>query len=130
MENPIFDLKDETNIFKSMMKPERANSSVSKEGGTSNEQVLPPLSSHFVELAGRIKGSMAAMKTYAFFSRDKFKDIELGEYFYKVVSEDIEKTVSLLNCFCDYLYFNTPVKKLNTVHSLIEEGLNKHRREM
>src|SRR4030042_2425567 len=73
---------------------------------------------------------MAAMKTYAFFSRDKFKDIELGEYFYKVVSEDIEKTVSLLNCFCAYLYFNTPVKKLNTVHSLIEEGLNKHRREM
>jgi len=48
-----------------------------------------------------MKGSLAAMQSFAFLSRDKFKDAELGEHFYKIISEDVEKTLSLLNCYCD-----------------------------
>jgi nitrogen-specific signal transduction histidine kinase len=63
------------------------------------------------------------MKTFAFLSKDKFSDAELGEDFYQIVSEDIEKTISLLNCFQDYINFNTPMKKMNTVNNVIEEIL-------
>ena len=66
---------------------------------------------------------MAAMKTLAFYSRENFKDRELGEYFYRVVTEDIEKTISLLDCFYEYLNLNNPVRKVNTINTVLEEIL-------
>lgn len=83
-----------------------------------------------LELIDRTRGSLAAMKTLAFYSRENFRDAELGDYFYRVVSEDIEKTISLLDCFCDYININTPVKKADTVHTLLEEVLRENRDEL
>jgi hypothetical protein len=58
--------------------------------------------------------------------RDNSKDKELGEHFYKIVNADIEKTISLLNCFNDYVNFSTPMIKSGTVNTLVEGLINKH----
>jgi hypothetical protein len=80
----------------------------------------------FLELIKQVKGSLSAMMTLAFFSRDKFKDAELGQHFYEVVSEDLEKTISLLNCYRNYITLKQTVRRANTVHTLIEHLINEH----
>jgi hypothetical protein len=89
-------------------------------------QVEVPQDSVFTELIKQVKGSLSAMMTLAFFSKDKFKDAELGQHFYEIVSEDLEKTISLLNCYRNYITLNQTVKRANTVHTLIEHVMNEH----
>jgi nitrogen-specific signal transduction histidine kinase len=91
-----------------------------------NSNYAQPL---FLELTDRVRGSMAAMKTLAFYSRENFKDRELGEYFYRVVTEDIEKTISLLDCFYEYLSLNNPVRKENTINIMLGEILKEKQSE-
>ena len=66
------------------------------------------------------------MKAFAFLSKDKFVDAEMGDYFYRIVTGEIEKTVSLLDIFQDYVSINTPIKKTNTVNVMIEQILRKY----
>lgn len=111
-----------------------SNPSSTKPGSEKVEAFPSMLNSNsllllLLELIDRIRGSLAAMKTLAFYSRDNFKDAELGDYFYRVVSEDIEKTISLIDCFCDYINVNTPVRKTGTIHNLIEEVFRTHQNE-
>ena len=89
-------------------------------------QVEVPQGSFFVELIKQVKGSLSAMMTLAFFSRDKFKDAELGQHFYEIVSEDLEKTISLLNCYRNYITLEQTDKRGNTVRTLIERVINEH----
>ncbi len=88
------------------------------------------LLSFFLELIHRVRGSLAAMKTLAFYSRENFRDKELGDYFYNIVSEDIEKTLFILDCFCDYISINTPIKKTNTINNMLEEILRENQKEL
>lgn len=92
---------------------------------SNSNSILP----FFLELTDRLRGSMAAMKTLAYYSRENFRDKELGDYFYRVVTEDIEKTVSVLECFYDYLNLNNPVRKTNTINNMIDEILSENRAE-
>lgn len=119
--------KGMSNVFPHRGIP-KSSSPAEKEPATdTNYTSLFPL---LLELIDRTRGSLAAMKTLAFYSRENFKDRELGDYFYRVVSEDIEKTISLLDCFCDYINVNTPVKKSDTIHNLIEEVLRENQNEL
>ncbi|MGQ9510182.1 MAG: hypothetical protein ACUVTN_12450 [Thermodesulfobacteriota bacterium] len=102
----------------------------SGEKNQSNEINHESFFSFVLELIHRIRGSLAAMKTLAFYSRENFRDIELGDYFYKIVSEDIEKTLFILDCFCDYLSINTPVKKSNTINNMLEEILRENQKDL
>jgi hypothetical protein len=88
--------------------------------------ILPLL----LELTDRVRGSMAAMKTLAFYSLENFKDRELGEYFHGVVTEDIEKTISLLDCFYEYLNLNNPIRKINTINTMLEEIIKEKQPEL
>ena len=126
MENNYLLLDDYKDFFASFTNPEENQESAFKQEAPSNGQNGFSLSHHYVELFNRIKASLAAMQAYAFILRDNSKDKELGEHFYKIVNADIEKTISLLNCFNDYINFSTPVLKSNTVNILIEEVTQKH----
>jgi hypothetical protein len=42
------------------------------------------------------------------------------------VSEDIEKMEMVLNSLIDYMKLHTPIRKMNTVHNIIEELSKKH----
>ncbi len=128
--NPNFAMKDsffkkdeEKDTLSSSMDKGEPKPGASDEKNPQEEQIPYSLFNAFMELVQRVKGSLAGMKTFAFLSRDKFSDPELGEDFYQIVSEDIEKTISLLNCFQDYINFNTPMRKMNTVNNIIEEIL-------
>ena len=125
MENNYFLKDDYKDFFSSLANQEESQGSAFKQETPSNSQNGFSLSLHYVELFNRIKASLAAMQAYAFILRDNSKDKELGEHFYKIVNADIEQTVSLLNCFNDYINFSTPVIKSNTVNTLIEEVTQK-----
>ncbi len=93
------------------------------EKSAQEEQIPSTLLNAFMELVQRVKGTLAGMKDLAFLSKDKFIDVQLGEDFYQIISEDVEKTISLLNCFQDYINFHSPLKKMNTVNNIIDEVL-------
>jgi hypothetical protein len=103
--------------------------SASKEQIPSNGHNGSSMSLYYNELLSRIKASLSAMQAFAYLSKENFKDQEMGDQFYKIVNEDIEKTISLINCFDDYLTFSTPTIKRNTVNTIVEEVIKKHERE-
>jgi len=55
--------------------------------------------------------------------RERFNDAEFRGYFYRIVTEDIEKIDSVLNGLLNYIKMNTPINKTNTVHLILEEIL-------
>jgi len=91
-----------------------------------NERSAPFLSPFFLELIQRIKNGLGSIKNYTQISRGKFSDREFGEYYYRVVTEDIEKMEMVLNSLMDYMKLHTPIRKMNTVQNVIEEVLKKH----
>jgi len=123
MKDSFVKKEDEKDLLSSLINKSDVKSITPEEKSAPEEQIPYSLINIFMELVQRVKGSLAGMKTFAFLSKDKFSDAELGEDFYQIVSEDIEKTISLLNCFQDYINFNTPMKKMNTVNNIIEEIL-------
>jgi len=126
MENKFSSTENDKDFFFSFLNKDEREDSESKEKITYNGQNGLPTSLYYLELLNQIKASLAAMKTFAFLSRDHFKDQELGEHFYKIINKDIEKTISLLDCFNDYLNFSVPLVKKDTVTTLVEEMIKKH----
>jgi len=80
----------------------------------------------FIELVHRIKNPLVSIKTFTQLLREKFDDEEFREYFYRIVTEDIEKIDSLLNGLLNYVKINTPIEKVNTVHFILEDVLKKY----
>ncbi len=95
-----------------------------------HERNAPLLNPLFTELIQRVKNSLGSIRNYTQISRGKFSDREFGEYYYRVVTEDIEKIDVVLNSLIDYMKLRTPIKKKNTVHTIIEEVLKKHQRKL
>jgi len=116
-------------FLSSFLDNDAKDSSPSKEPTPSNGPNGSSMSLYFNELLSRIKASLSAMQAFAHLSKENFKDQEMGEQFLKIVNEDIEKTISMINCFDDYLTFSTPTIKRNTVNTLVEEVIKKHERE-
>jgi len=126
MESTFLITEDDKNFLSSLLNKEGSEGSASKEENSPNGKVRLSLPIYFVELFNRIKASLSAMQAFAFLSRENFKDRELGEHFYKIVNEDIAKTISLINCFNDYINFSTPMVKRDTVNTLVEETIKKN----
>jgi nitrogen-specific signal transduction histidine kinase len=80
----------------------------------------------FIELVHRIKNPLVSIKTFTQLLREKFDDEEFREYFYRIVTEDIEKIDSLLNGLLNYIKINTPIEKANTVHFILEDVLKRY----
>ena len=91
-----------------------------------NERNAPFLGPFFIPLIQRIKNSLGSIKNYTQISRGKFSDREFGEYYYRAVTGDVEKMEMVLNSLIDYMKIRTPIRKMNTVHNIIEEVLKKH----
>jgi len=91
-----------------------------------NERNASFLSPFVIELIQRIKNSLGSIKNYNQLSRGKFSDRQFGEYYYRAVTEDIEKMEMVLNSLIDYMKLHTPIRKMNTVHNIIEAVLKNH----
>jgi signal transduction histidine kinase len=78
-------------------------------------------------LVNRTKDTLESVKKFVQLSRGRFRDKEFGDFFYRVVTEDIEKTDAVLTNIADYVKLGTPIRKMNTVHTFIEELLKKYK---
>ena len=92
-----------------------------------DERNAPFSNPFFVELIQGIENRLVSIKNYTQISRRKFSDREFGEYYYRTVTGDIEKIETVLNSLVDYMKLHTPIRKMNTVHNIIESVLKKHR---
>ncbi len=79
----------------------------------------------FIELVHRIKNPLVSIKTFTQLLRDKFNDAEFRNYFYRIVTEDIEKIDQVLNGLLNYIKMNHPIEKRDTIHSILEEVLKR-----
>ena len=122
----MFGIENESRSFISSSNMGGIESLKSKIDFLSNEQNAPFLSSFFIELIERIKNTLNSIKSYTQISRGKFSDREFGEYFYRAVTGDIEKMDMVLNGLVNYVRLNTPIRKKDTVHHIVEEVLGKH----
>ena len=129
MESTFFITEDDKRFLSSFLGKEEDDGSVFKQETSSEGRTRLSLPIYFVELFNRIKASLSAMQAFAFLSRENFKDRELGEHFYKIVNEDIAKTISLIDCFNEYINFSTPMVKRDTVNTFVEEVIKKHERQ-
>ena len=80
----------------------------------------------FIELIHCTKGTLDSIKNLAQLSRGKLNNKEYGEFFYRVITKDIEEHNLLLNTFLKYIESTRPIAKRDTVGKLIEEALKKH----
>lgn len=129
MGNNSFVTNGDKNFLSSFLGNDGRERSTPKQQAPSDGHNRSSLSLHYSELLSRIKASLSAMQAFAYLSRENFKDQESGEQFCKIVNEDIEKTISLINCFDDYLSFSNPMIKSNTVNIVVQEVIKKHERE-
>jgi len=79
-----------------------------------------------IELIHHTKSTLDSIKKFTLLSRGKFSDKEFGEFFYQMITKDIEKNDLVLNSFLNYIKATTPIRKKGAVHNLIEEVLKKH----
>jgi len=130
MEGNLFEIENGRRSFTSSLGEVGIESLKSKVDFLLNEQNTSFLSSFFVELIERIKNTLSSIKNYTQISRGKFSDREFGEYYYRAVTEDIEKIDMVLNNLLNYIKLQKPIRKMNTVHNIIEEVLKKHRAKL
>jgi hypothetical protein len=73
------------------------------------------------------KDTLESVKEFVQLSRGRFTDKEFGNFFYRVVTEDVEKADTVLSNFLDYIKVLTPIRKMNTVYLLSGELLEKYK---
>jgi len=130
MEWNHFETENDRRSSDSASVEDRIDSIKSKLDFLSTEQNAPFLSSFFIELVQRIRSSLSSIKNYTQISRGKFTDREFGEYYYRAVNEDIEKMNMVLDSLLDYIKVHTRIRKINTVHNILEEVLKKHQAKL
>jgi hypothetical protein len=80
----------------------------------------------FVDLSQRTRRVLDSLHNLALFSRGKFIEKEYGDFFFKVVTDDIQKVDILLNVILNYAAFSSPIVKKGTVNAIVEEVAKKH----
>lgn len=127
VENDLFlGGENEKDSFISFLKKAETKPPALKKNSLLDEQDNRFLSLFFIELVHRIKNPLVSIKTFTQLLREKFDDVEFREYFYRIVTEDIEEMDSLLNGLLNYIKINTPIEKTDTIHSILGDVLKKH----
>ena len=122
----LAEIGNERTSFASFLKRVEVKPPESPKQEASSETNGPPLPIFFIELVHRIKNPLVSIKTFTQLLREKFNDPEYREYFYRIVTEDIDKIDALLDRLLNYVKINSPLRKTNTVHSLLDEVFKKH----
>jgi len=122
----FFETENEKNSFVSFLKKAEMKPSVLETKSLRNETNNHLSSLFFIDLVHRVKNPLVSIKTFTQLLREKFGDEEFREYFYRIVTEDIEKIDALLNGLLNYIKVNTPIEKANTVHFVLEDVLKKY----
>jgi nitrogen-specific signal transduction histidine kinase len=122
----FFETENEKSSFISFLKKSEMKPLALQKKNFSEEQNSHTLSLFFIELVHRIKNPLVSIKTFTQLLREKFSDTEFRDYFYRIVTEDIEKIDSVLNGLLNYIKVNTPIEKTDTVHFILEDVLKRN----
>ncbi len=122
--NPLFNLNEDDNPFKSFVNKDEIKSF--EPNLISSKDSISLLFPLFIELIKQLKNKLMSIKNLTQISQGKFSDKEFGDYFKRLVTDDIDKIDLLLENFLDYIKVNFTVRKKNTVHMIIEEVLKRH----
>ena len=122
----LFESQNGNSSFTSLSGRAEAGLLTPNERTGKEDQDGESLAALLIELVHRIKNPLVSIKTFTQLLREKFNDPEFKDYFYKVVTEDIEKIDSVLNGILNYVKVNTPLEKTDTVHALLDEVLKRH----
>lgn len=122
----FFETENERNSFHDFLRKAEITPPPLQRGTPAGEQNHNSLPVFLMELVHRIKNPLVSIKTFTQLLREKFNDVEFREYFYKIVTQDIEKIDSVLNGLLNYIRINTPLKKTDTVHFILEDVLRKN----
>jgi nitrogen-specific signal transduction histidine kinase len=126
----LFEIENEKNSFISFLKREETKPVTPQEKNLLDGQNTDSFALFLIELIHRIKNPLVSIKTFTQLLREKFNDVEFKEYFYRIVTGDIEKIDSLLNSLLNYIRINTPIQKTNTIHLILEEVLKKYENQL
>ena len=74
-----------------------------------------------------MRRTLGSIRDFTGLSREKFWDREFGESFCRLIAKDIETADLLMNGLLNYIKTSTPIRKTDTVHTLIEQALMKYR---
>jgi len=130
VENDPFEVNGEQHPFCSPPPTTGARSFEPGDKKLPAEEVSPFLSSFLIEFIQYLKNSLGSIKTFAHLSIEKLDDVEFRKYFYKVLTEDVKKIDSVLNGLLNYININTPIKKANTIHFLLEVILDEYEKPL
>jgi len=130
LERDLFDEKESEGRLVSPSTETGSEGFAPREKRLSGEEVSPFLSSFLIEFIQYLKGALGSIKTFAHLSIDKLDDVEFRKYFYKVLTEDVKKIDSVLNGLLNYININTPIKKANTIHYLLEGILEEYEKQL
>src|SRR4030067_3444405 len=95
-----------------------------------NEQNGSFVFSLLIELIQRIGHSLESIKSITHIAQGKFTNKTFGDHFSQIINEEIGKVDLAVGCVLNYLKVNETTQKINTVHTLIEEALKKHKPQM
>jgi hypothetical protein len=80
-----------------------------------------------IEMLCQTKRTFDSIRNLTELSHARLSNKEFGEFCYRSIEKDIGEATLLLEGFLKFLVINTPLKKKDTVHNLIEEGLKQYR---
>lgn len=76
------------------------------------------------------KSRLESIQKLTHLSQSRWSDKELGTFLHRMITEDIRKSGLLLNGLLSYFRVTAPIKRTDTVNTLIEEVLEKNRAQL
>jgi len=121
--NDFVALKKNESSLNSSLKKDEVKPSQPKKEGLPNEQSPSFMDSFLIELVHSIKNSLAAIYHATVLTMGKYDDAEIRRRSHDQVKEEIKKIDSVLNSILNFVNINTPIIKMDTLHSILEEIL-------
>ena len=79
-----------------------------------------------IELILRTKSVLDSIQNFVQLSRGKFIDKKYDEFFYQMITNNVEEGDQLLDGFLNYIKATTPIIKKDSVNAVIEQVSKKH----
>ncbi len=83
-----------------------------------------------IELILQLRGALRDIREVTRLSQGKFSDKAFGDSFYRFITKETRASDLLLSSLLNYLNIGSPIEKTNTVHTVIERVLAKHRLQL
>ena len=95
-----------------------------KKEPLTEERTFSLPSSFLTEFIYSLKSTLGSIKTTSKLLINQFEEVDSEKSYSRGVQKDIQNMDWSLDSLLHYIHLNTPIKKTNTVHTLLEEILN------